>query len=99
MTLFHAEGTAFPVSATPFSSLAPCPCARTGDSFVTVASDTLWLPLDEAVYAWTTFCTLTMHNAALIATGTALLALSWEQTALRHYTKAQHRSPGRAHRQ
>lgn len=53
-----------------------------------IAVDSLWQPLDEAVYAWASFSTLTMHNSALIASGTALLALSWEQTALHHYTQA-----------
>lgn len=56
-----------------------------------VSPDPLWQPLDEAVYAWACFSTLSMHNSALIASGTALLALSWEQTALHHYTQAQQR--------
>ena len=56
-----------------------------------VAFDSLWQPLDEAVYAWANFSTLAMHNSALIASGTALLALSWEQTALHHYTQARSR--------
>ena len=89
MTLFNTEGPSFPSSATaPTPSLRPCPCA---EQVIPTSSvpDTLWVPLDEAVYAWTSFGAITMHNAALIATGTALHAISWEQTALRHYTNAQ----------
>lgn len=56
-----------------------------------VSVDPLWQPLDEEVYAWANFSTFTMHNSALIASGTALLALSWEQTALHHYTQARQR--------
>ena len=66
-----------------------CPCAEQVIPASTAVSDTLWVPLDEAVYAWTTFGTMTMHNAALLALGTAIHAISWEQTALRHYTQAQ----------
>jgi hypothetical protein len=89
MTRFNTEGPSFPSSATtPAPSLSPCPCA---EQVIPTSStpDTLWVPLDEAVYAWTTFGTMTMHNAALIATGSALHAIAWEQTALRHYTDAQ----------
>ena len=88
MTLFNTEGRSFPPSPKSAPSFSPCPCA---EQAIPVSSilDTLWVPLDEAVYAWTTFGTMTMHNAALIATGSALHAISWEQTALRHYTNAQ----------
>jgi hypothetical protein len=89
MTHFNTEGPSFPPSATVSApSLGPCPCAK---QVIPASSipDTLWMPLDEAVYAWTTFGAMTMHNAALIATGSALHAISWEQTALRHYTTAQ----------
>jgi hypothetical protein len=87
MTLFNTEGPSFSPSATA-PSIRPCPCA---EQVIPASSvpDTLWVPLDEAVYAWTAFGAMTMHNAALIATGSALHAISWEQTALRHYTNAQ----------
>jgi hypothetical protein len=88
MTLFNTEGLSLPSSPVSSPSIGPCPCA---EQVIPISSvpDTLWVPLDEAVYAWTTFGTMTMHNAALIATGSALHAISWEQTALRHYTNAQ----------
>jgi hypothetical protein len=88
MTLFNTEGPSFPPSAVSAPPMRPCPCV---EQVIPTSSvpDTLWVPLDEAVYAWTTFGTMTMHNAALIATGSALHAISWEQTALRHYTHAQ----------
>jgi hypothetical protein len=89
MTLFHAEGTPFSSPESPPAPVpASCPCAEQVIPTSSVA-DTLWVPLDEAVYAWTTFGAMTMHNAALIATGSALHAIAWEQTALRHYTDAQ----------
>ena len=88
MTLFNTEGPSFPPSPESSSSIRPCPCSEQVIPASSVA-DTLWVPLDEAVYAWTTFGAMTMQNAALIATGTALHAISWEQTALRHYTDAQ----------
>jgi hypothetical protein len=89
MTHFNTEGPSFPSSATvPASSIGPCPCSEEVIPTSNVA-DTLWVPLDEAVYAWTTLCTRTMHYAALMATGTALHAIAWEQLALRHYHQAQ----------
>ena len=94
MTPFNSEGMSFPSS--PVSSLT---CSCTEQIITSTPSpDLLWKPLDEVVYAWTTFGAMTMHNAALIALGTAIHAISWEQTALRHYTQAQqrrlfHRSP------
>src|SRR5579863_5486842 len=88
MTLFDTEGQAVPPSALSAPFIRSCPCVEQVIP-ASSAPDTLWVPLDEAVYAWTTFGTMTMHNAALIATGSALHAISWEQTALRHYTNAQ----------
>jgi hypothetical protein len=91
MTLFHSEGAAFPSSAAPSPSV-PSPCSCSEQVIVPSPSpDLLWKPLDEVVYAWTTFGTMTMHNLAIIALGTAIHAVSWEQTALRHYTQAQQR--------
>jgi hypothetical protein len=80
MTFFHSES--------PVTSSYSC-----AEQVITSSPspDLLWKPLDEVVYAWTTFGTMTMHNAALIALGTAIHAISWEQTALRHYTQAQQR--------
>ena len=91
MTHFNMEGPSFPSSvpaAPALSAPSSCPCAEQ----VILASsvpNTLWVPLDEAVYAWTTLCTRTMHYAALMAAGTALHAIAWEQLALRHYIQAQ----------
>jgi hypothetical protein len=79
------------------ASFTPVSPPHSGEQVIAVATMTapsLWIPLDEAVYDWTTFVTLSLHTAALVASGTALLALSWEQSALRHYTKAQQALPG-----
>lgn len=78
------------MTSTPFSQTTP----QEQVILSTVACDPLWQPLDEAVYVWASFSTLTMHNSALIASGTALLALSWEQTALHHCTQAHSRLHG-----
>lgn len=85
MTPLSSEGIPFSVSS------VSCSCA---EQVIPASSDSasLWQPLDELVYAWATFCTQTMHHAALIVTGIALHALSWEQTALRSYTLAQQSS-------
>ncbi len=87
MTLFSSHGTPFSAFASTSSMEAVIPAS-------TNITASLWFPLDEAVYDWTTFVTLSMHTAALVASGTALLALSWEQSALRHYTKAHQALPG-----
>ncbi len=88
MTHFNTEGPSFPSSVPAPSAPSSCPCA---EQIIPASSvpDTLWVPLDEAVYAWTTLCTRTMHYAALMAAGTALHAIAWEQLALRHYIQAQ----------
>jgi hypothetical protein len=49
---------------------------------------TLWVPLEATIEHWASFGIEAITPAALIATGTAFYALSWEMIALRHYTKA-----------
>jgi hypothetical protein len=49
---------------------------------------TLWLPLHEAQETWASFGKASSTTRALIATGHAFLALSWEQSALRQYQQA-----------
>lgn len=50
---------------------------------------TLWLPPDAFTQPWADFGAEALAPAALIATGQAFLALSWEASALRHYAWAQ----------
>src|SRR5947209_8928751 len=49
-----------------------------------------WIPLDEAVQFWTDLLTQTSSALALQAIGWAILALSCEVSAHRHYTRAWH---------
>jgi hypothetical protein len=49
---------------------------------------TLWVPLDATIGQWADFGKEAITAPALVATGTAFYALSWEMTALRHYTLA-----------
>ena len=50
---------------------------------------TSWIPLDELATTWANFGAETAASSlALTTTGTTFLALSWEASALRHYTWA-----------
>ena len=49
---------------------------------------TLWVPIEATIEQWAYFGKEASTPAALVATGTVFYALSWEMTALRHYTKA-----------
>ena len=59
---------------------------------------TLWVPLEATIEQWADFGKEANTPAALAAAGTAFYALSWEMTALRHYTVAhQERECGNRH--
>jgi hypothetical protein len=53
------------------------------------ASRIEWAPLDEHIQRWANFGAEASTPPALIATGQAFLALSWEASASRHYAWAQ----------
>lgn len=60
------------------------------------AMSTLWVPPDATIQQWADFGKEAITVPALVATGTAFYALSWETKALRHYTLAcQERERGR----
>lgn len=59
----------------------------TGLSFTPTMS-TLWVPLEATIGQWADFGKEAITAPALVATGTAFYALSWEMSALRHYTLA-----------
>jgi hypothetical protein len=62
----------------------------------TPTMSTFWVPLDATIGLWADFGKEAMTVPALLATGTAFYALSWEVEALRHYTLAsQGRTRGR----
>jgi len=77
--------------ATPTTSV-PCRCFPCQQQATPAASpptpSTLWLPLHEAQETWASFGKEATTTHALVATGHAFLALSWEQSALRHYQQA-----------
>src|SRR2546430_990646 len=70
----------------------PCTCfpyqQQATPAAPTPTPSTLWLPLHEAQETWASFGKEATTTHALIATGHAFLALSWEQSALRHYQQA-----------
>jgi hypothetical protein len=49
---------------------------------------TAWMPLDALIQEWAAFGAQAAATPALIATGMAFLALSWETSALHHRTWA-----------
>jgi hypothetical protein len=69
---------------TPF----PYPMSSHYQSSLSAQSIT-WVPLDATIQVWADFGKEAMTASALVATGTAFLAFSWEASALHHYTSAQ----------
>jgi hypothetical protein len=58
------------------------------DLSFTPTMSTLWVPLEATIEQWADFGKEAITAPALVATGTAFYALSWETSALRHYTLA-----------
>jgi hypothetical protein len=63
------------------------PLANHSYSFTPTVS-TLWVPLEATIGQWADFGHEAITATALVATGTAFYALSWETSALRHYILA-----------
>ena len=76
MTTRELQGSAFQHPSSP-------------DSSITVASSMAWVPLDSVAEKWADFGAQARLAPAFVATGVAFLALSWEASALRHYSLAQ----------
>jgi hypothetical protein len=70
-----------------FQSQHPQEQRDTSRSFVPTLR-TLWIPFEATIERWADFGREAITPSALVATGTAFYALSWEMTALRHYTLA-----------
>ena len=77
------------------TTIVPCTCFPQQQQATPAASSassttpsTLWLPLHQAQETWASFGKASSTTRALIATGHAFLALSWEQSALRQYQQA-----------
>ena len=64
-------------------AFAPAPL-----SSPSLSSPLLWVPLDEVRQAWASFGAEALSVPALLATGTAFRALSWETSALRYHRLA-----------
>src|SRR6266567_782591 len=89
MTMHHQHQQALHA---PPTTTVPCTCFPQQQQATPAAPaptpSTLWLPLHEAQETWASFGKEATTTYALIATGRAFLALSWEQSALRHYQQA-----------
>jgi hypothetical protein len=93
MTLHPSQQQAQHASTSP--TTVPCTCLTRSQqqqqatpAAASPTPSTLWLPLHEAQEMWASFGKQATITHALIATGHAFLALSWEQSALRHYQQA-----------
>ena len=79
------------LSFPPFPSQHDDPVSLSGVTPLSLPSaqpSTLWIPLHEQQAIWADFGTDALSAAECAATGTAFLALSWEQRAMRSHLRA-----------